>query len=395
MKLETLWWYRRKKRGATPPIITSAAPTGIAYGVAVNHPYTATGSTPITWSVTAGALPTGLSLNAGTGALTGTPTASGAFSWTVTATNTAGTALEVLPGFTVTTTGAATLTIALLTVSASTTVFWGDGNSDAYTGTGTRTHNYAGAGTWRVYFSSAATITALALGDNKITLNSAGIKSLTNITNAAFSSLKAGTFDSADVSAWRPTYFKLYSMPAGYAGTFDSADVSAWRPYYFYLFSMPAGYAGTLNSSDMTAWNVGDFRFFSMPAGYAGTFDLDDAGGWTGNGAFQMYSMPASYSFTVPLSATNKWRATTTLRLDNNSFLQATVDAVLSYFYTALTTRVAVNGSLEVGGNNAAPSGTLGAACPPTTGKEFAYELANDSCAINPTKKWAAVTITA
>lgn len=77
---------------AVAPAITSAAPTGIAYGVGVNHPYTATGSTPITWSVTAGALPTGLSLNAGTGALTGTPTASGAFSWTVTATNTAGTA---------------------------------------------------------------------------------------------------------------------------------------------------------------------------------------------------------------------------------------------------------------------------------------------------------------
>lgn len=86
-----LWHYREGKR-RTPPTITSAAPTGIAYGVAVNHPYTATGSTPITWSVTAGALPTGLSLNAGTGALTGTPTASGAFSWTVTATNTAGTA---------------------------------------------------------------------------------------------------------------------------------------------------------------------------------------------------------------------------------------------------------------------------------------------------------------
>ena len=34
-------------------------------------------------------------------------------------------------------------------------------------------------------------------------------------------------------------------MPAGYAGTFNSADVSAWQPAYFYLHSMPAGYAIT------------------------------------------------------------------------------------------------------------------------------------------------------
>jgi len=47
---------------------------------------------------------------------------------------------------TVTTTGAQTLTLQDLTVSASTTVDWGDGSSNDYTGSGTRTHNYAGAG---------------------------------------------------------------------------------------------------------------------------------------------------------------------------------------------------------------------------------------------------------
>lgn len=75
---------------AVAPVITSSAPTGIAYGVAVNHPYTATGTAPITWSVTAGALPTGLSLHATTGVLSGTPTASGAFTGTIRATNAAG-----------------------------------------------------------------------------------------------------------------------------------------------------------------------------------------------------------------------------------------------------------------------------------------------------------------
>ena len=45
------------------------------------------GTAPVTWSVTSGSLPAGLSLNAGTGAITGTPTASGSSAFTVTATD--------------------------------------------------------------------------------------------------------------------------------------------------------------------------------------------------------------------------------------------------------------------------------------------------------------------
>ena len=61
---------------------------------------------------------------------------------------------------TVTTTGAQTLTLHDLTVSASTTVDWGDGSSNAYTGSGSRAHNYAGAGTWTAASAEAATAIA-------------------------------------------------------------------------------------------------------------------------------------------------------------------------------------------------------------------------------------------
>jgi uncharacterized repeat protein (TIGR01451 family) len=55
------------------------------------------GTAPITWSVTAGTLPTGLSLAASTGLLSGTPTAVGTYSFTVTATDANGvTASQVL-----------------------------------------------------------------------------------------------------------------------------------------------------------------------------------------------------------------------------------------------------------------------------------------------------------
>lgn len=48
------------------------------------------GNAPITWAITANNLPPGLSLNAGTGAITGTPTTNGTYVFTVTATDAVG-----------------------------------------------------------------------------------------------------------------------------------------------------------------------------------------------------------------------------------------------------------------------------------------------------------------
>jgi len=75
---------------ATPPKITT---TSIPNGEQ-DKPYsttlTATGTTPITWSITAGSLPAGLSLNPTTGVISGTPTKSGQLQFTVKASNSVG-----------------------------------------------------------------------------------------------------------------------------------------------------------------------------------------------------------------------------------------------------------------------------------------------------------------
>lgn len=73
------------------PAITAPATLPDSVGGAANTTtFTASGSTPITWSVTAGALPPGMSLDAATGVYSGTPAAPGTFSFTITATNAAG-----------------------------------------------------------------------------------------------------------------------------------------------------------------------------------------------------------------------------------------------------------------------------------------------------------------
>ncbi|MDX1253303.1 MAG: putative Ig domain-containing protein [Gammaproteobacteria bacterium] len=64
-------------------IITPSLPAGIV-GTAYTASLTTSGGTPpYAWSITSGALPTGLTLNSTTGQVSGTPTAAGAFTGTI------------------------------------------------------------------------------------------------------------------------------------------------------------------------------------------------------------------------------------------------------------------------------------------------------------------------
>ncbi len=74
---------------AAPSITTTTLPGG-EVGAAYSQPLVgAGGSTPYAWSVTAGALPAGLTLNGVTGIIAGTPTGSGPATFTVTLTDAA------------------------------------------------------------------------------------------------------------------------------------------------------------------------------------------------------------------------------------------------------------------------------------------------------------------
>ena len=88
----------------------------------------------------------------------------------------------------------------------------------------------------------------------------------------------------------------------------------------------------------------------------------------------------------------------TNFQIQDNTLLQAQVNAVLYGLYQATLVRTKTGGTINVGGTNAAPSGVFqaAAACPvdaATPGKEVAHELLNDGCgAIAAGETWATVT---
>lgn len=79
--------------GISPTLVNQTPPTSTVHAVAyAGYAFTATGDTPITWSVSSGTLPLGLTLNASTGSLAGTVTNAGSSTFTVAATNASGVA---------------------------------------------------------------------------------------------------------------------------------------------------------------------------------------------------------------------------------------------------------------------------------------------------------------
>jgi len=85
--------------GTAPTITTTSLPSGTV-GSAYSQTLTATGSSPITWSIVSGSI-SPLTLNASTGAITGTPSTATTLSATFRATNAFGTndkALSIVVG---------------------------------------------------------------------------------------------------------------------------------------------------------------------------------------------------------------------------------------------------------------------------------------------------------
>jgi len=108
------------------PIITvnpASLPNG-AVGTAYSQTVSASGGTaPFVFSISSGALPAGLILNGVTGAITGTPTAAGTSTFTITATDATGCFGSRLYDLTIATTGCGVITLSPSTLPPGTALF--------------------------------------------------------------------------------------------------------------------------------------------------------------------------------------------------------------------------------------------------------------------------------
>jgi len=275
--------------------------------------------------------------------------------------------------FTVTTTSSPeTVTLQQITPSgADVTVDWGDGNSTVIAdgNTGTTTHDYATAGTYEISISNAPIITSVDLRGTGFVIDTANFRGLPrNLDILTLYNMNVGSvFDSSDFAGSTPsTSLLLYFSQAG-TYTFDSSDFAGSTPSTNLRLRFLQAGTYTFDSADFAGSTPSTYLWMEFDDT---TLTTTTTQAFWGSGVVRAVASP-----TVKLGLT-----------------QAQVDDVLLGIYDDFANRTASNGTLDVSGNNASPSGTLQAQCPPTTGKEAAHELVNDSCAVSG-NHYAAVTI--
>ncbi len=172
---------------SAPLSLSPASLTNPTVGSAYSQTISASGGNgTYSYAVTAGSLPAGLSLNASTGALTGTPTAGGAFSFTITATDTAS----------ATGNKAYSVTVAAPTISFSPTTLTAGTVGSAYS------QSISGSGGTAPYGSYIVKTGALPAG---LSLSSGGVVSGTPTAGGTFTFTVQGTDSSTGTGPYSAT----------------------------------------------------------------------------------------------------------------------------------------------------------------------------------------------
>lgn len=208
-----------------PQIFTTSLPAGqnaVAYSATVKAKF---GTKPYTWSIASGSLPTGLTIGAATGIISGTPTVNNTFAFTVRVTDSEGPPKTDDQGLFITITGAAPAPTPAVSV---TTGSLPSGQvSIAYTTTLQATGGTAPY-TWSITSCSGAT------GCLPAGLSLAAATGVVSGTPSAPGTYSF-TIKVTDSSATAQTYSVAYAVPVAaspgaalFSDTFESGNFSAW-----------------------------------------------------------------------------------------------------------------------------------------------------------------------
>lgn len=254
------------------PTITTTTLNSLTQSTAFSQTLAVTGTSPITWTISAGTFPSGLALNSATGAITGSPTGSGAYSFTVQATNTAGNDTQAYSGTIASSGTAPTITTTILS-----TLQVGFSFSQTINKTGSTPM------TWGVTVGSLPA----GLGLN----SSTGVLSGTPTTDGAYSfTIQATNSFGSDTQAFTGTVdpsedagvFSIFSGAAtGTLTSHNDADTGSWVSDLFYQAS-----PGLPVDSQITHGRL------YVPAGsahigqsWSAAYQVRSSGYWPGGGA--------------------------------------------------------------------------------------------------------------
>lgn len=212
---------------AVAPNITTTTLTSMVQGTSFSQTLSATGTGPLAWTISGGTLPSGLSMNSSTGAITGTPTGTGAYSFTVQATNVAGSDTQAFTGTIGTSGTAPTITTTVLNTLQAGTSF-----------TQTLARTGSTPMTWGI---SAGTIPAglsinSSTGVISGTPTTAGAYSFTAQATNSFGSdtqLFSGTIDSATTA----DVFTIFGATGPTMTSHTDGDATFWTSQQFYQWS--------------------------------------------------------------------------------------------------------------------------------------------------------------
>jgi hypothetical protein len=271
------------------PSITSPATATFSFGIAGTFTAKAIGTSSITWSET-GTLPTGVTLSSA-GVLSGTPTQSGSFPFTLTATNSVGSAnqaftLIVNPGTAPAFTSASSTTFTVgtagsftVTASGSPAPTLSESGTDtlpsgviftASTGVLSGTPAAGTGGTYTLHFTAHNGVGSDA--NQTFTLTVGQAPAITSANNTTFTQGSAGTFTATATGFPNPTFSETGVLPFGV--TFTSAGVLSGTPTVFGSFPITitaSNGVGTAATQSFTLTVTGtSFVILNRPDGSKG-----------------------------------------------------------------------------------------------------------------------------